>query len=84
MKSFKLIVTLILFFTMQALSQQFPNIAVTTNNKDQSEPTIAISPVNSDHLLAAWNDFRVINANTHYKPGYAFSTDGVKIGAIPL
>ena len=63
----------VLFLTNGIVFAQITNLAITTNTRDQSETTIAISPLNSNYLLAAWNDFRAI---TFSQPGYAFSNDG--------
>ena len=52
---------------------QYPNQPLAKNTQDQSEPAIAVSPLNNSILLAVWNDFR---ATTYSKPGYAFSTNG--------
>ncbi|HRN27333.1 MAG TPA: T9SS type A sorting domain-containing protein [Ignavibacteriaceae bacterium] len=74
MKAYKFfILFLVIAFTYSFA--QFTNVAVTTNSYDQSETTIAISPLNSNNTLAAWNDFRVINGNGYSKAGYAFSTN---------
>jgi len=67
-------ILLMLCFVLLAISDsfaQFANISITTNTLDQSEPTIAVSPLNSNNILSAWNDFRV----GFSKPGYAFSTN---------
>lgn len=74
MKLFKSIVIFMLFFAIHGLSQQFPNKRITTNQLHQNEPTIAVSPLESDHFLAAWNDYGILY--DYSKPGYAFSTDG--------
>jgi hypothetical protein len=51
---------------------QFTNVAITTNTADQSEPTIAVSPLNSNNVMAAWNEFR---SEGFSKAGYSFSTN---------
>ena len=68
-----ILAVIVLFLANTVAFAQFTNIAVTTNTRDQSETTIAISPLNSNYLLGAWNDFRSVY---FAKPGYAFSTDG--------
>ena len=68
-----ILAVIVLFLANTVAFSQFTNIAVTTNTQDQSETTIAISPLNSNYLLGAWNDFRSV---TFAEPGYAFSTDG--------
>ena len=74
MKAYKLIIFLIIIASSFSIAQ-FTNLAVTTNTADQSEPTVAVSPLNSNNVLAAWNDFRSINGNGFSKPGYAFFTN---------
>jgi len=50
---------------------------VTTNTIDQSECAIAVNPLNSNHLMAVWNDFKDAGGDAQKaKAGYAFSTDG--------
>jgi len=46
-----------LLFIRSSQAQTFPNIRITPSTipGDQSECTIAIDPVNSNRLLAAWN-----------------------------
>lgn len=73
MKAYKFI-TLFLVIAAACSYAQFTNVAIDTNTYDQSEPTIAVSPQNSNYVLAAWNDCRNINGNGNSKPGYAFST----------
>ena len=68
-----LLTIIVLFLSITIASAQISNLAVTTNTQDQSETAIAISPLNSNYLLGAWNDFRSV---TFLEPGYAFSTDG--------
>jgi hypothetical protein len=75
MKAYKML-SCFLLIAASYTSAQFTNTAITTNTYDQSEPTIAVSPLNSNNVIAAWNDFRVINGNDFSKPGYAFSTNG--------
>ncbi|NIR50887.1 hypothetical protein GWO43_19955 [candidate division KSB1 bacterium] len=59
MKEQRLVLTIIVFFMLITnVIAQISNEAITTNTEDQSETAIAISPVNSDYLFGAWNDFR--------------------------
>lgn len=70
------------YFTM--VFAQYQNVPIDTNSSDQSEVTIAISPINSNYIKASWNDFRTLPG--HSEPGYAFSTDAGNIwneGIVP-
>lgn len=58
------------WFTM--IFGQYNNRRLTTNNLDQSEPTIAIHPLGPNILMVGFNDFQDNNSS---KPGYALSTD---------
>lgn len=74
-------INLLFYFLIITVSNsftQYSNIAVTTNSYDQSEPTIAVSPLNSNIVLAVWNDSRDDNTS---KPGFAFSTNAGKTWA---
>src|SRR5467141_984740 len=74
MKTFNtILLALVSTFVMTSAYAQYPNRRLTKNTLDQSEPAMAVSPINSNSLMAVWNDFR---ATTYAKPGYAFSTDG--------
>lgn len=69
------LIKLLFYFLIIAASYsfaQFTNDSITINPDDQSEVTIAVSPLNPNILLAAWNDFRDDGVP---KPGYAFSTN---------
>ena len=55
---------------------QYANTAILYHPDDQSEVSIEASPIDTNILFAAWNDFRVIGNNTYSKPGFGFSTDG--------
>ena len=72
MKTFKF-TTVFLLLTFAHIFGQFANDSITTNDYDQSETTVAISPLNSNILLSAWNDFRTFDPRP--QPGYAFSTN---------
>ncbi len=71
MKLHKFVFAIVLFAFFN-VSAQPTNVRITSNNKDQSEVTIAIDPSDSNHLISAWNDFR----SNLFEPGYAFSTNG--------
>jgi hypothetical protein len=75
----------------QGQAQTFPNIPITSFPKEQSETAITVNPLNPNHLMVVWNDFK--DAGTPQiakksKAGYAFSTDGGNnwsiIGVIPV
>lgn len=72
MRAQNLIFAIILLSASSALAQ-YQNIAITTNAFDQSEVTVAASPLNPNYLMAAWNNFGSVG---YSKPGYAFSTNG--------
>ncbi len=63
----------ILLYSFSFAFAQYTNVAIDTNSSDQTEVTIAISPLNSDYLKASWMDYRLGGL---WEPGYAFSVDG--------
>jgi hypothetical protein len=67
-----LLITISLLSGMSAFGQ-YPNIAVTTNSRDQSETQIAVSPLNNNLLIGVWNDY----GDTNYsQAGYRLTTNG--------
>jgi hypothetical protein len=71
MKAYKHIILFLVIAASYSFAQ-FTNVAITTNTADQSEPTIAVSPINSNNVLGAWNEFR---SGSFSKAGYAYSTN---------
>lgn len=73
MKTSRFIFTIIVLSLPIAIAfAQYNNVRLTTNAYDQSEPAIAVSPLNSNYLFSSWNDFR---SDYFSQAGYAFSTD---------
>src|SRR6267378_2846594 len=74
MKTMLILAFLTVAFTVFS-SAQFPNYAITTDTKAQSEMAIAASPLNGNNLFAAWADGGTASPyNVHV--GYKYSTDG--------
>lgn len=66
-------ILIILLSSFTLVLAQYENVWITKNPFDQTEVTIAISPLNSDYLKASWMDYRLGGL---WEPGYAFSVDG--------
>lgn len=56
----------------------FQNYNLTVNGAPQNEPSVRISRVNPNFVVAAWRDFRLgyINPNIERRIGYTYSTNG--------
>ena len=55
----------------------FPNLNVSQNSAPQNEPSVRISRVNPNIVVAAWRDFRLGFQNTIIRRiGYSYSTNG--------
>jgi hypothetical protein len=56
----------------------FPNYNLTVNAAPQNEPSVRISRVNPNIVVAAWRDFRLgyIDPNIVRRIGYTYSTNG--------
>jgi len=72
----------------QIRAQTYSNIQITTDSNDQSETAVAVDPMNNNHLMVVWNDFKDAGTNgKKSKAGYAFSTNAGEswsvIGVIP-
>ena len=70
--SLRYLLLLPLILPWSILIGQVANVRVGNRATHQSEMAIAVSPVDSKLVLAAWND----QTNSIPSPGYAFSTDG--------
>ncbi|MFI5252769.1 MAG: sialidase family protein [Bacteroidota bacterium] len=73
----RLLLLFMLFIPISMGFSQLPNNAVTTESHDQCEMAIAVSPTNSNYLVAGWNDNREnrVPGDT-VRPGFGYSTDG--------
>ncbi len=71
MKTFRVFILILIISVSRSLSQQ-TNVSVVSAVQDQSEATVAVSPLNSNLLIAAWNDFQYTNNSS---AGFSFSTD---------
>ena len=63
----------------------FLNINLTLNSAPQNEPSVRISRVNPNYVVAAWRDFRLgyILPNIERRIGYTYSTNGGLSWAAP-
>ena len=66
-------------------SSIFVNYDLSQNANPQNEPSVHISRVNSNFVVAAWRDFRLgyIEPNIVRRIGYAYSTNGGLTWAAP-
>lgn len=69
-----ILTVIVLLLAVASVYAQFPNVRVSSNTYDQSETAIAVSTLNGNYLIGAWNDFRP--ANYFAKAGYAVSLNG--------
>src|SRR5258708_5355006 len=61
---------------MQQTTTSFPNINLSINDSAQNEPSVKISRVHPNRVVAAWRDFRTgMNPNPIRRIGYSYSTD---------
>ncbi|HAX48164.1 MAG TPA: T9SS type A sorting domain-containing protein [Ignavibacteria bacterium] len=63
----------------------FVNLNLSLNSFPQNEPSVRISRVNSNIVVAAWRDFKLgyIEPNVERRIGYTYSTNGGQTWAAP-
>ena len=73
-----LVVTLLLGITTIDSFSQFTNVNLTNQARPQNEPSVRISRVNSNNIVAAFRDFRLGYAGTNpaRRIGYVYSNNG--------